>query len=240
MSDSAALALMHFEHPSYLVLLALLPLLAVLSIRSLAGLGPTRRVLAICIRCVVVACMVFALAGAHWVRSIDDLAVIFLLDRSSSVPEEFQQQGFEFVKRSRAAMRETKDRLGVIAFDGQSAVEQLPMGDLGIERLSEPVAPDQTNIAAALRQGMALLPEQSAHRVVVISDGNENLGEVLEEADQFGAAGIPIDVVPLRYQHQSEIIFEQLKAPHTASAEARSGPSHGTTFGASGAPDTST
>ena len=219
MCTAVTLALMHFEHPGYLVLLATLPLLAALSIRSLAGLGPIRRVVAIVVRCVVVACMVLALAGAQWVRTIDDLTVIFLLDRSSSVPRDLQEKGFEFVQQSREVMRPTKDRLAVVAFDGQAAIEQLPMGGLGIDRMSGPVQPDQTNLAAALRRGMALLPEQSAHRVVVISDGNENVGAALEEADQYAAAGVPIDVVPLRYQHDSEVIFEQLKAPHTASAE---------------------
>ena len=114
MCTTVMLALMHFEYPGYLVLLATLPLLAALSIRSLAGLGPIRRVVAIVVRCVVVACMVLALAGAQWVRTIDDLTVIFVLDRSSSVPRDLQEEGFEFVQRSCEAMRPAKDRLALI------------------------------------------------------------------------------------------------------------------------------
>lgn len=219
MQTPLLLAFLRFEHPGYLVLLATLPLIVALSFRSLAGLGAVRRWLAIGLRCLVILAIVLALAGAQRTQPTDQLAVIFLLDRSASVPSAQRQQGFEFIKDSRAALRPTKDRMGIIAFDGEPAVEQLPMGDLGIKSLGEPVRPDQTDISDALGMAMALFTDDAARRVVLLSDGNENVGHALEEADQFGAAGVPIDVVPLRYQHGAEVVFERLSAPPTANAD---------------------
>jgi len=207
-----------FDTPGYLLLLALLPVLVVFSIRSLAGLGPVRRWIAVGMRCLVVACMSFALAGAQYTRETDDLSVIFLVDRSRSIPRSKQLEAFDFITRAREGMGED-DRLGVIAFDGKAAVEQLPMGDLAIEKISEPIDEDRTDMAAALRMGLALFTDETARRLVLLSDGNENVGAALEEADQYAAAGVPVDVVPLRYRHGREVIFDRMSAPPTAKTE---------------------
>jgi uncharacterized membrane protein/Mg-chelatase subunit ChlD len=219
MSACAGLAFVQFEAPGYLVLLALLPLLVVFSFRSLAGLGPLRRWIAIGMRCLVVGCMVLALAGAHWTQTTDALSVVFVVDRSRSVPRPKQIETFQFLQNAAEDMRIAKDRLGVVAFDGKAAVEQLPMNELAIKQISEPIDADQTNLAAAMRMGLALFTDEAARRLVVLSDGNENVGAALEEADQYGAAGVPVDVLPIRYRHGEEVVFERLSAPPTAKAE---------------------
>ncbi|MGE0479967.1 MAG: glutamine amidotransferase [Phycisphaerae bacterium] len=210
--------LVRFETPAYLVLLAVLPFLVVLSFRSLAGLGSARRIVAVTARCVVMTAMVLALAGAHRVKTSDELAVIYVVDRSNSIPRNLQQKAFDYIRQSESS-RGPKDRLAVIAFDGVSAVEQLPMGTLAIERLPEPVAPDETNLAAAMRMAMALFPPDAARRIVLISDGNENAGEALAESDQLRAAGVPLDVVPVEYRHGDEVVFERLTAPARAASD---------------------
>lgn len=208
-----------FESPGYLVLLALLPLLAVLSIRSLAGLGPIRRWVAITMRCLVVACMVFALAGAQWKRETDAKSVVFVVDRSKSIPRAKQAESFKFLQDADLGMRHDKDWFGVVAFDGVAAVEQLPRRSFQIDKVSEPIDADQTNLAAALRMGLALFTDDSVRRLVVLSDGNENVGSALTEADQLAAAGVPVDVAPLNYSHSDEVVFERLSAPASAKTE---------------------
>jgi len=210
--------LLRFESPGYLSLLALLPLLVVFSFRSLAGLGGGRRVVAIIMRVVVVACMIFSLAGMQRTRTNEAVCTIFLVDRSNSIPHEYQRQAFEFIQEA-AAARQPDDLIGVVAFDGRSAVEQLPMGALAIDRLSDPVDPDRTDLAGALRLGMALFPPNFSRRIVLISDGNENVGNGLTEAEHYASAGVPIDIVPILYEHLNEVVFEQLRAPPTATAE---------------------
>ena len=209
------LAWVRFEIPGYLALLAVLPLLLVFSYRSLAGLGPARRIVALTARCLVVLLIVLALAGVQRTEEVKDLAVVFLLDRSKSIPQELQREAFRYVARA-AEEREADDRLGVIGFDGIAGVEQLPMRALEIDRITETGDADRTSLAAATRLGLALLPSDATGRIVMISDGNENVGSVLQEAQQLGAAGIPIDVLPIQYERDSEVIFEQLKAPATA------------------------
>lgn len=212
------LAFLEFEQPGYLVLLALLPLVVVFSIRSLAGLGRVRRIVAITARCLVLLCMILALAGMQRTRTNEGVAAIFLLDRSNSIPRPYQEQAFQFVEQAREGLKES-DLMGVVAFDGRSAVEQLPMATLAIEKVTAPLDPDETDLAAALRLAMALFPPDIARRVVLLSDGNENVGAALQEAEHLRAAGVPIDIIPILYEHRTEVVFEQLRAPPTAGAE---------------------
>ena len=55
-----------FDRPWFLLLLLLLPLLWWLSFNSLAGLGRTRRAMALIFRSLLVIALVFALAAAKW------------------------------------------------------------------------------------------------------------------------------------------------------------------------------
>lgn len=219
MAAPLLLAFLRFETPGYLALFALLPLIAALSIRSLSGLGPTRRFIAILARCAVVALMVLALAGAQRVMQSDELNVILVVDRSQSIPRSQSTVGFNLARSVEEFVRPGKDRFGIVVFNGSSAVEQLPMGALSVERLSDPPVPDQTNIAAALRMATALFTDDAARRIVLVTDGNETAGLALEEADQLAAARVPIDVLPIRYQHENEVIMERIWAPQTATAE---------------------
>jgi Mg-chelatase subunit ChlD/uncharacterized membrane protein len=207
-----------FESPVYLWLLLLLPLVIWLSRKSMAGLGRTRQSMAIVLRCLVLAVMVLALAGVQRVRTNDDLTVLFLVDRSDSVPREFHDRAYAFIRDAAEAMGKD-DALGVIGFDGRAAIEQLPNSGLQIPFLADPLAPYQTDIAEAVRLGRALLTSETINRLVLLTDGNENTGAVLEEIERFAAAETPVDVVPIKYSHPHEVIFEQLRVPPTASAD---------------------
>lgn len=210
---SLPLAWFRFEAPGYLALLAVLPLLVLMSFRSLSGLGPTRRVIALVTRCLVVALAIAALASAELVRKTDEVAVVFAIDRSNSIPRDSQRSEVDLLKQAGDEISSPKTRMGVVAFDGVAAIEQLPMATFALDQLSEAIKPDQTNLAAGMRMAMALFPADAARRLVIVSDGNENVGDALEEAKSLRAAGVQVDIVPIRYQMRNEVVFERLSTP---------------------------
>ncbi len=206
-----------FEQPGWLWLCLLIPLLVVASYGSLSSLEPMRRVLAVTIRSVVVLLLVFCLARIQYIRRSEDLTVLFLMDRSHSVEstESYQEK---FVRVS-AEDTPPGDRTGMIDFARNSYLQQLPMhGGFHIEpgRLPVMASTDRTNIASALRLAMAMFPHDTAKRIVLMSDGNDNMGDLLGEAERAGADGIPIDIVPLRYRHRNEVFFDRMIAPSHA------------------------
>src|SRR5437763_17148178 len=56
-------------------------------------------------------------------------------------------------------------------------------------------------------------PEDSAKRIVVVTDGNENLGDARTVARTLADAGIGIDVVPIVLDSQSEVAVEKIALP---------------------------
>src|SRR5690606_21353173 len=96
-TNGIAAVMLSFDKPVCLVLLALIPIILLLAYRSLAGLGTIRRVLALGLRGMVLALMVFALAEAQWEQTSDKLTVVYLLDQSISIPEEQRRTMAEFV-----------------------------------------------------------------------------------------------------------------------------------------------
>lgn len=204
-----------FDAPWYLLLLALIPAIWWWSYGGLAGLGPNRRLAALLFRSVVLLFFIVAAAQIQTVRVTDRLTVIYLLDRSESIPADVRDAMVEYVNAAIERHREDKDRVGVIAF-GQEAAIEVPAFDYDVQlppRLESPVDPNYTNLSAALRLALASFPEGAARRVVVVSDGNENLGTAMPEAQALAAAGVGIDVVPIRYGRRGEVVVERVIMP---------------------------
>lgn len=210
-----------FAKPQWLWLLLLIPALVLPSIRALAGIGPVRRVVALVMRSLVVLVVAVTLAEVQRVRRNEDLTVIFLMDRSLSVGEHLDAQ--ERYMEAVCKEMEPRDRAGVISFARGANLEQLPMepgpdGGYYLQRgrLPELANPERTNVAAAIRHAMAFFPHDTAKRIILMSDGNDNMGDVLGEARRAKADGIVIDVAPLFYTLQNEIYFDKLVAPDYA------------------------
>ncbi|MBX3394894.1 MAG: VWA domain-containing protein [Phycisphaerae bacterium] len=204
-------------YPAYLLLLAaLVPTVVLMSRRSLAGLGRGRRFAAVVARSLLVTLLILILCGAQRVKVVDDRVVLFMLDKSKSIPNDQQAMAFQFVKESAAAMRPGKDRMAVLAFDGRTSIEQLPTDGVRIDGISPGIDPNETDIAAAMRMAAALVPGDQSARIVVLSDGNETIGSAEHEAQTLAALKLPVDIVPLEYEHTNEVVLERLDAPASA------------------------
>ncbi|MGC9948846.1 MAG: VWA domain-containing protein [Bryobacteraceae bacterium] len=70
-----------------------------------------------------------------------------------------------------------------------------------------------TNLEAAVREGLAALPAGLVPRVLLISDGNENLGSVTRAIWQAQQRGVPIDVIPLAGRPRPSLVLESVSMP---------------------------
>ena len=204
-----------FGQPWWLILIPLiLPLLVWMGFRSLAGLGSVRRALAILLRAGVITLIVLALAETQTVRRLDRLATLFVVDVSNSVPREQQMAAIEYV-RGASKKRRQDDMAGLIVFGKAPRVEvppapselNLPMG------IESTIDPENTDPGAALKLALAAFPEDTARRVVMISDGNENRGNLLEQAMAAKSLGVQVDVVPIEYRYDREVLVEKVSIP---------------------------
>ncbi|MFL6216925.1 MAG: VWA domain-containing protein [Blastocatellia bacterium] len=211
-----------FTNPWALVLLALIPLAVYFARHSLANLSRQRGRASLVVRVVIVLLTVLALAGLRVRSSSRDVALLFLVDVSASVAQDSRAAVLDAINAeiNRAGPR---DYVGVVAFGREPAVELAPtrketLGDWRIKEIASNPPRDYTDIAAALRLAAALVPEDATGRLVLISDGNENLESAGQEAQLLRASGVEvftrsINTTTARNEARGEIAIRELDAP---------------------------
>jgi len=204
----------------WLWLMLLAPVLWVVSYKSLAGLGTWRRISALALRTIVLALIVMALAEVQLLRISEKITVIYLLDQSQSIPVPQRRAMLKYVEKEVSKHRndDNFDRAGVIVFGADAVVEVPPFDDDvvwfddSIETYMD-LRTDATNLASAMKLAQASFPEDAAKRIVVVSDGNENLGSAREVARSLASNGVGIDVVPVTLTERAEVAVSKVMLP---------------------------
>ncbi|MFH1267719.1 MAG: VWA domain-containing protein, partial [Planctomycetota bacterium] len=168
-----------FESPWYLLLLAVVPVVWWFSFKGLAALGLGRRLVSLGLRSLVLVAFILAVAEIQLVHTNDQLTVIYLLDQSESIPAEHRRAMLGYVNQAILEHRRQKeDFVGVIVFGRDAAIEIPPFDDdVEIVRVESDLDPDHTDLARAMRLAQASFPEDASKRIVLVTDGNENLGD---------------------------------------------------------------
>jgi uncharacterized membrane protein len=204
---------MQFTHP-YWLLLALPALAWVfwLGWRTEAQLSAGRKWTALVIRVIVTLAIVFAIAGLQWLRPVEGMNVYFVLDRSDSIPSEQQDAAKNLVNRL-AARKQKGDRAGVIAFGTDASIDRLPNERIDLQKVEAVVDTERTDVAAAIRLGTAAFPETGQKRLVLMSDGNENIGDAMSAVMAARPLGVTVDVVPLGVTRGNDIFVQKVQVP---------------------------
>jgi len=198
------------EAPSWLLLgLVLVPMTAIAGRAMLRG---SRARLGALARLLLILAVVLAAAGLTVKLPTDRLGVVFVVDRSASVPEASRAAALEFVDQATDAMGPGDEAAVVVVGDG-ATVEREPTADLDSLRTIEGhVSPHQTDLAAGLRLAEALMPGDRTRRIVVLSDGEETRGDAIAQA---GSAGDDVEIwsMPLDRAPGDEVLLEGMQAP---------------------------
>jgi uncharacterized membrane protein len=206
-----------FDRPGYLALIALIPVMWWLGFQSLAGLGPWRRALALVLRSLVMLLLVFALANAQYRRTTDRLTVVYLLDQSLSIPAEQRQAMLQYVRRLNDQYLDPThdDRFAVIVFGRDAEVEIPPVdvNDALNSQVESQLDPEYTDLATAIQRAKAIFPYDAAKRIVLVTDGNQNLGNAYREARAAANSGVSIWTVPVYLSARGEVSVEKLDIP---------------------------
>lgn len=236
---------MTFEQPWWLLAALLAVPAGVIGLSWFTAMSRARAWSAVIARGVLLVLLAMALAGASAVHTTERLAVIAVIDVSDSVKQYAELASLEDGKRlastdavkrwlesaAGAGATRADDLFGAVVFDGASAAVMLPRAVKGTgdndgpwEDLSlEMSMVEGTNVGQALRFAGALFPPDAARRLLLISDGNETDGDAVEEARRLASAGgsvgtgIPVDVLPISYRVNNEVMVDLVDAPPQAS-----------------------
>ncbi|MEZ6241567.1 MAG: VWA domain-containing protein [Phycisphaerales bacterium] len=208
---------LQFDEPIWLLLIPVLWALTLyLSRRSIAGLDRASRIAAIVIRLLLIVLIVGAIAEPHSRKVSHAVAVTAVVDESRSIPPGRRLAVDQYLEDAGKKRQSADDLLGVVTAAEDAYVQALPSSRVEGMVRQYVGATDGTNLGEATRLALAVANEDAANRLVLISDGNETDGSILAAAEAAKALGVPIDVLPINYDYEHEVIVESLIAPATA------------------------
>src|SRR5205807_6027245 len=159
-------------------------------------LSALRRRLLLGVRLAVLALVVAGLVRLSLTQLSQSANVAFLLDLSHSVAVAARQQTLDFV-RAVSQHKPPQDGIGLVVFGTDAVVEQGVSQQFALSEVSSQVEGTATNIARAIQVGIASFPSEGARRLVLLSDGNENVGSAAEAALLARSLDVQLFSLPL-------------------------------------------
>src|SRR2546425_4894941 len=201
-----------FEQPLLLLLLVPIGILVYLAWRNMSLPYPRgQRWLILGCRLALFSLIICALAGASWSQPVSRQSVVFVGDISAStLPQRaFIEQWINAALKHKGP----DDQVGIVAVGRNALVEQSVRTEISFSQFQSTPDTNFTDLAAGLRLAAAILPTDSQRRIVLLSDGQQNLGDALQEAQLLQAEGIRLDIVPLPTSKSAEARIDGLRSP---------------------------
>lgn len=200
---------MSFERP-WILALNLLPVLwAAFTWRGTSRHG------ALVLKALALVAILSALAKPELTILESRVAVAILADTSASVSGQDLRRASDFAAKLEAVRGRNWTR--VIPFaQSTRALDKSEQGRTLDLKHTAGEAGRGTNLETAAREGIAALPEGRVPRLLLISDGNENLGEVARTAWQARELGVPIDTYALEGRPRPGLRLDSVTLPALA------------------------
>ena len=212
-----------------LVLLLVIPYLWWVQRKTLTDLTAKHLQVSATVRSAIVALLALALMQPVIYRSGVWVSVAYLLDVSQSISPTAMQSAIEWIQRTNDAGRPQQARF--IPFAANSAVfeslDQLKKVNVTLTRPQGALAPgvkapiDQsaTDIEGAMDTAIRSFAPHHLKRLVLISDGNENSGHMMNMLSRLKLEGVHVYTVPAQARANRDVWVETIMAPATVTAE---------------------
>lgn len=200
-----------FAQPAWLLLVAA-PVLFVALTLWRARRASFRHVIAGVLRALALAVLVVAFAGPLAGSHSRHTDVIFALDHSRSIARESVAEALDFVNRARGSQA----RVGLVVFGAAAAVESpVRAGGDPVREVTVRLERDGTDISRAIEVAIGAFPAAGHRRVVLLTDGRENLGDARSAAAVARSLGVEIYAVALeRPALRREVHVRGVTVPH--------------------------
>jgi len=199
---------LHFDRPWLLLLLLPAALWWMWAWRRTLRLTGPRRIAAFALRAAVMLLLVAVAAGTAASLRHEYRAVVFVADRSESVADDARITRW---MGEAIGGKDEDDRAGIVSFGRKAAVERPLSADGGPPALRAGIDPSYSNVTDALRLAAGMLPKGG--RIVLLSDGRNNVGDAIRQARLLASQGIAVDVVPLPAHIPQDAAIESLDVP---------------------------
>ena len=213
---------MEIARPFLLFLLLLLPALYYGYRRSLVHLTRSQRIVSLIMRAIIVVLLILSVADLQYLKTDDELAVIFLADISDSISAIGLETLTDYINKALES-RGAGQQAGVIGFTDRAEIlkdfrveseDELDLAEIKQSWLeADEEAGDATNIAQAVEMAWGVFPANANKRIVLVTDGVETQGDAIHTGLRGQDFGVQIDTVPLYPSDEPEVMLERIDAP---------------------------
>jgi Ca-activated chloride channel family protein len=218
-----------FMKPVFLLFWVLVPGIWLLINRShLKNRNRRRRILIGGLRTGLILVVGLALSDPRIRKGSDRVNLFFCEDVSESVRgrkdsadprKEGESKITRFMRRAATGIGE-EDLAGLIVFGEEPSLEIALKRDFDPAPIRSHVDAHFTNIYEALQLAIGKLPTEGKNRIILFSDGNQNMEDAVEMAYVARALGIEIYPVPLDSRlDENEVLTENIITPPTVPLE---------------------
>ncbi|MBI4844442.1 MAG: VWA domain-containing protein [Nitrospirae bacterium] len=207
-----------FNSPAYLIIAALAAVTIWLFEMRKARHKPLLKTVVICL-------ILTGLSEPMLLTRTDNQCVLFAVDVSQSVNANAMETIKNYIA-SKIKEKRDDDRIGMLQFRERARLV-IPPSELTREELlaklsrwsgSREAGAGFTDIENALLAASKLFPEGFQKRLVLITDGNENMGDASKLFYELKAMGITVDILPVGGVSHDEVIIESVHAPQKVRA----------------------
>lgn len=200
-----------FERAELLLLIPAGAIFILYTSRNMARQAKWRKTLILFLRLASIVLLIACIAGFGLRRVSDTETTVLVLDGSDST----LKQRSEIEEYIKAAIKTKKpsDKVAIVNFGSTSTVEQAPSSKPGFVAIQTKVNGSFTNIEQGLKLAATLIPSADKKRVVLVSDGIENSGDAIKQAQIYKQQGITLDVIPVKTTAANEVQIKTLTVP---------------------------
>ncbi len=200
-----------FEQPLRLLLIIPALLLVGLFLRTKVQLTKRERNVIVSLRSLIVLLLVFALSLPNLVFSTDNIHTVFIVDRSNSMNNENAEMT-AFIREAVTA-KHADDSFAIVSVGMDATIERMLSEESNFSSEWSTVNPDYTNLESGLQIAASLLAKEKSGRIVLLSDGNETIGDALQQASIVREHGVTIDVVPIYQASTKDVSLQEFDVP---------------------------
>ena len=222
-SATSGLLLMRLTLQNYwpAILLLIVPYLWWMGRYTAVDLSPKHLRLSTLIRSAIVCLIVLALMQPVLYRSSDYVSVIYLLDISQSVAPDAIRKAMDWIQQTNASAK--PDHTGFVAFASNS-VGLATIDDLKKVQVSNwgrkgDLDQTATDISGALDHALRSFAPNHLKHIVLISDGNENSGELSAILPKLNRENVRVFTAPLEPRLERDVWIESMLAPAAVTAD---------------------
>ena len=144
-----------------------------------------------------------------------NISTVFILDVSESMGD-FEESGELFINNALKEMPKG-NKAGVVIFGDNSRIDKVLNKKREYKSINEKPLVTATNIQEAIESALSLFKKGTSKRIVLMTDGEENQGDILKSIPLINEQNIDFKVYKVTSEDGDEVYVDNVKVPDNIS-----------------------